>query len=232
MKKYVLMLLAIVFVMGTWSPATADVANGQRIFNKYCAKCHGEDGSVSKYGREVRPLPARDLRTNRLFVAPAELLTIIKYGVYGRGMKGWQNVLKDSEIIDVAEFIRTLGYEPSVEEGKKFFEARCSSCHAEKGAGKKLFKAPDLDMSPLGRTEMGRVVRFGRHGTMMSPKADMFRNPDLANVIEYLQSIKKSARGIHVTPRAGPRMQGPASSSHATCPKGRLLKFPSEFYDI
>jgi cytochrome c oxidase cbb3-type subunit 3 len=191
LKKYVLFILAVILVMGVWSPASADLMNGERIFKKYCAKCHGDDGSVSKYGKTIKPLPARDLRTNRLFVAPAELLTIIKYGVYGRGMQGWQNVLKNDEILDGAEFIRTLKYEPDVEEGKKFFEARCASCHAEKGAGKKLFRAPDLEMSPLGRIEMGRVARFGRHGTMMSPKADMFRNPDLANVIEYLQSIKK-----------------------------------------
>ena len=167
------------------------MANGQKIFQKYCAKCHGDDGSVSEYGRNVKPRAARDLRTNRLFVAPAELLTIIKYGVYGRGMQGWQDVLKDNEILDVAEFIRTLKYVPDVEEGKKFYEARCASCHSEKGAGKKLFKAPDLDMSPLGRIEMGRVVRFGRHGTMMSPTGELFENPDLANVIEYLQSIKR-----------------------------------------
>ena len=118
-------------------------------------------------------------------------MTIIKYGVYGRGMKGWQNVLKDSEILDVADFIRTLKYTPDVAAGKRFFEAKCSGCHTDKGDGKRLFKAPDLDMSPLGDIEMGRVVRFGRHGTMMSPTGELFENPDLANVIEYLQSIKR-----------------------------------------
>lgn len=191
MRKYVLFILAVLLVMGAYGTSSADVVNGERIFNKYCAKCHGEDGSVSKYGKAIKPYSARDLRTNRLFIAPAELLTIIKYGLYGREMKGWKSKLTDSEIIDVAEFVRTLKYKPDIEAGKKFFDLRCASCHLKEGPAKKLFKAPDLDMSPLGHLEMARVIRFGRHGTMMNPKRDIYRNPDLANVIEYLQSIKK-----------------------------------------
>ncbi len=190
MKKYILFIMAVLLVAGTYGTASAEVANGERLFKKHCVKCHGADGSVSKYGRRLKP-SARDLRTNRLFIGPAELRSIIKYGLYGREMKAWQNVLKDSEIIDVAEFVRTLRYEPNIKAGEKFFKARCAGCHADDGAVKKLFKAPDLDMSPLGDTEMARVARFGRHGTLMNPKRDLFLNPDLANVIEYLQSIKK-----------------------------------------
>ena len=191
MRKYFFFVLAFLLVTGAYGTAFSDVSNGERIFKKYCAKCHGNDGSVSEYGRTIEPHAARDLRTSRLFIATSELLTIIKYGVYGRGMKGWENVLADKEILDVAEFVRTLKYVPNVEAGKKFFEARCATCHDSKGAGKKLFKAPDLDMSPLGEIEMARAVRFGRHGTMMSPKGELFKNPDLADVIAYLQTIKK-----------------------------------------
>lgn len=197
MKKCVIFIVALLLVAGVWSTASAndkkaaDVKNGAKIFKKYCAKCHGEDGSVSEYGRAMKGRQARDLRTNRSFIAPKELLSIIKYGLYGREMKGWKYVLKDEEILDVASFVRTLKYTPDMEAGREFFELRCSSCHSEEGAAKSLFKAPDLDMSPLGPVEMGRVIRFGRHGTMMSPKRDLYSNPDVANVVEYLQSIKK-----------------------------------------
>lgn len=191
MKKYIMILAVFFLVVGTYSLASADVKSGEKVFKKYCAKCHGADGSVSEYGRSMKGRQARDLRTNRTFIAPKELLSIIKYGLYGREMKGWQFVLKDNEIVDVASFVRTLEYKPDIKAGKKFFDLRCASCHSEKGAAKALFKAPDLDMSPLGPVEMGRVIRFGRHGTMMSPKRDLFSNPDVANVVEYLQSIKK-----------------------------------------
>jgi cbb3-type cytochrome c oxidase subunit III len=191
MKKFFLFIAALMFVLGSFGTAMADVQNGERIFKKYCAKCHGKDGSVSEYGRHIKPHPARNLTTNRLFIAPTELRVIIKYGVYGREMKSWQNVLSDKGIIDVASYVRTLTYKPDIKAGKKFFELRCANCHAKEGSGKKIFHAPDLDMSSLGPVGMARVVRFGRHGTMMSVKTDLFKNTDLANVIAYLQSIKK-----------------------------------------
>ncbi len=191
MKKIVLFVLALMLVAGSYGTASADPMNGKKIFKKYCVKCHGRDGSVSKYGRSLKSHSARNLQTNRLFIAPAELRIIIKYGVYGREMKSWQSVLSDKEIIDVASYVRTLTYKPDIAAGKKFFKKRCSSCHAKDGPGKKIFHAPDLDMSSLGPVGMARVVRFGRHGTMMSVKTDLFKNRDLADVIGYLQSIKK-----------------------------------------
>lgn len=190
MRKYILFILAVFLVMGAYATASAGVNNGERLYKKYCVKCHGADGSVSEYGKSLRH-SARDLRTNRIFFGPAELRSIIKFGLYGREMQSWQGVLTDNEIIDVAAFVRTLKYEPNIDAGKKFFEARCASCHANDGAVKKVYMAPDLDMSPLGRMAMARVARLGRHGTMMNPKRDLFKNPNLADVVEYLQSIKK-----------------------------------------
>ncbi|MDO8426477.1 MAG: c-type cytochrome [Deltaproteobacteria bacterium] len=191
MRKYFLFILAFALILGACNGASADEKNGERLFKKYCVKCHGEDGSVSEYGRNIKPRPARDLRTNRLFIAPAELRVIIKYGVYGREMKGWENMLTNDEILDVAGYARTLKYTPDAGAGEKFFKVKCAGCHAPEGAAKKLFRAPDLDMSPLGAIEMARVIRFGRHGTMMGPKLELFTNPEIANVVEYLQSIKK-----------------------------------------
>ena len=193
MKKFLFLVLVLLVAAGSTALADEkpDIRNGKRIFLKYCAKCHAKDGTVSKYGRSIKPYPARNLRTNRLFIAPAELRIIIKYGVYGREMPRWEKVLTDKEIIDVAAYIRTFTYKPDIEAGKRFFMKRCAGCHLKGGPGKKLFRAPDLDMSPLGRIGMARVVRFGRHGTMMTTKTRLFKNTDLADVIEYLQSIKK-----------------------------------------
>jgi mono/diheme cytochrome c family protein len=191
MKKYVLFILAILLIAGTYGTASAEVENGAKIFKMHCAKCHGGDGSVTDFGLSLKPSSAKDLRTNRLFIDPVHLLAIIKFGRYGRGMQAWEDTLSDQEIVDVAAFVRTLKYEPDIKAGEEFFKLRCASCHVKDGSAKIVFNAPDLEMSPLGPIEMARVVKLGRHGTMMSPKRDLYRNPDLANVIAYLQSIKK-----------------------------------------
>ncbi len=190
MKRSVFLILVLV-LMFTGTGVAASVAAGEKIFKKYCTRCHAEDGSVSEYGRNIKPQPARDLRTNRLFVAPKELPIIIKYGVYGREMPRWEDVLSDAEILDVAAYVRTLKYTPDPKAGEKLFKEKCFGCHGAEGAAKKLFNAPDLEMSPLQAFDMGRVVRFGRHGTIMSPKERILTNPVIADMVEYLQSIKK-----------------------------------------
>lgn len=191
MKKSLFFIAVVLFIiLGVNSAAFAN-GNGKRIFEKYCVKCHGNDGSVSEYGRSLKPMPARDLRTNRLFISPKELLVTIKYGVYGREMKGWADILNTNEIRDVAEYVRTFSYQPSPGEGEKIFKLRCAGCHAKEGGAKKLFGAPDLDMSPLGERELASVIRFGRHNTVMFPKEVILSNPEIANVVAYLLKIKK-----------------------------------------
>ena len=181
-----IMFMGVVIFWG-WYPAAAN-ENGERIYKKYCVKCHGEDGSVSEYGRAKG---ARDLRTNKLFITPKELVVTIKYGVYGREMKGWSDILSNDELKDVAQYVRTLSYTPDPKKGEELFKLRCATCHAKEGAVKKLFGAPDLDMSPLGEREMAQVIRFGRHNTVMFPKGTILLNPEIANVVAYLVSIKK-----------------------------------------
>ena len=190
MKWFFLIALVMMLMIAIKTPA-ASGADGEKIFKKYCAKCHAEDGSVSDYGRNIKPKPARDLRTNRLFVAPKELPIIIKYGVYGREMPKWEDVLNEEEILAVAAYVRTLKYTPDRKEGEKLFKEKCFACHANEGSAKKIFKAPDLDLSPLQAFDMGRVIRYGRHGTIMSPKEEALTNPMIADIIEFLQSIKK-----------------------------------------
>ncbi|MBF8250857.1 MAG: Cytochrome c protein [Deltaproteobacteria bacterium] len=189
-RQHLIVVVMSLIIFGGYHAATAG-ESGKALFERYCVKCHGEDGSVSEYGKNIKPNPARDLRTNRLFISPRELPIIIKYGVYGREMKAWKDVLNDDEVKDVAKYVRTLTYTPDLKNGGELFKLRCAVCHEKEGPNKKLFGAPDLDMTPLGDLEITRAVRFGRHGTMMFPKGSFFSNPEIADIVAYLMSIKK-----------------------------------------
>lgn len=191
MKRNLLKGTIISVVLISSCIVTYATESGRTLFEKYCVKCHGDDGSVSKYGREITPNPARDLRTTRLFISPRELPTIIKYGVYGREMKAWKDILTDDDIKDVIKYVRSLSYTPNPQNGSKIFKSKCTLCHDPEGPAKKLFKAPDLDMTSLSDLEIARTVRFGRHGTMMLPKETMLTNPEIADVVSYILSIKK-----------------------------------------
>ena len=80
-RQHLIVVIMSLIIFGAYHAVFAG-ENGKALFEKYCVKCHGEDGSVSEYGRNIKPNPARDLRPTRLFISPKELPVIIKYGVF------------------------------------------------------------------------------------------------------------------------------------------------------
>lgn len=168
-----------------------DGENGKKIFDKYCTRCHGEDGKGSQYGLALQPKPATDLRTNRLFFSDNELLIIISHGGALREMPDWEYVLTEDELKEAAGYVRTLNYIPDRNSGERLFKEKCALCHSADGAFKKTWKAPDLDRSALGSSETARTVRYGIHDTFMYPREGIRTNAEIADVVDYIQGLKK-----------------------------------------
>ncbi len=199
MKKYILpVVLTALAVSRLCHAEPAEAENGREIFVRYCVKCHGEDGSGSRYGK-LQKKPVRDIRTNRLFFSDTELFIIItnNHGPSWREMPNQRYVLRalnEEETKDVASYVRTLKYASDPKNGEILFKKRCALCHAAAGAAKKLWKAPDLDRSHMDPYEMARTVRFGIHSTLMYPRESLHTNTEIADVAEYIQGLKKQGR--------------------------------------
>lgn len=192
MKKQILTaLLTVVFASTALSAGAQGVEKGRKIYEKYCVTCHGEDGSGSEYGRNLMTKPVRDLRTNRLFLSDNELVIVINHGASWREMPNWEYVLSEKETQEVAWYLRTLKFTPDPKEGERIFMEKCALCHAPDGAAKKIWKAPDLDKSALGPFETARLIRFGIHGTLMFPREPVHTNADIAEVVYYIENLKK-----------------------------------------
>lgn len=191
MARYIITLLFTVLLLpGVCLAAEGGVEKGKVIFEKYCVKCHGEDGSGSEHGKYLKASPARDLRTNRLFFSDSELVIIINHGAAWREMPNWEYVLSEDEVQNVAWYLRTLKFVPDPREGERIFEKKCALCHASDGAAKKIWKAPDLEGSALGPFETARLIRYGIHNTLMFPRESVQTNAEIADVVDYLESIK------------------------------------------
>ena len=184
------MLTALVFSWAVDSYAS-EIEVGKKIYDKYCVKCHGEDGSGSKFGMALQPKPARDLRTNRLFLSDGELLVIINHDGSMREMPNWQYVLNDDELKDTAWYVRTLNYSPDRKNGERLFSEKCALCHASDGVFKNKWSAPDLDRSALGPNETARIIRFGVHDTFMYARESVHTNDEIADIVAYIQALKK-----------------------------------------
>ena len=168
-------LLITVPVLLAALQANAGVGEGQELYDAYCSVCHGGLGEGQTMGK-----PLTDSQANRL--SDQELLDVIHNGRPGTGMAAWGDSFSDTEIFDIATYVRVLqgkpglnlgsgdsgpSDDPMVIAGEVLFngKADCVSCHTygEKGGN----VGPSLDglSARLSEAEIERALT--------SPSADI-----------------------------------------------------------
>lgn len=95
------------------NPVTADatsIAAGKQLFEKNCASCHGKTGKGDgMMGEELNPKPADLTSTTRKHgTTDGEVFAVVKDGVKGTGMKGFNSKLTTHQLWDVVNYVQTL----------------------------------------------------------------------------------------------------------------------------
>lgn len=136
---FVSMLLVVGVAAAQLSADRTDIAEGQRIFLKNCALCHGGDATGGRGPNLARGLFRRA-------TTDARLLDIVQNGILGTGMP-WTG-LSDAKASQVIAFIRSLGggdfdLPGNPERGREIFfgAGTCSTCHMVNGEGSR--QGPD-----------------------------------------------------------------------------------------
>ena len=124
------------------SADAGELATGKRIFDAQCAWCHGTDGTGGAGPSLQRP----DLRHA---AADSDLVSILRNGISGTEMPGFQWSLTDTMTWRTAAYVRSLGRKPAepvrgdASRGAAVYEARgCQTCHMLAGRGTAL--GPEL----------------------------------------------------------------------------------------
>src|SRR5688572_14817104 len=99
------------------APLTQDTTAGKAVYQKWCAGCHGDNGTGDGEGaRYMLPAP-RDftgaiyqIRSTASGNLPtdADLMRVIDEGLPGTAMPGWKEGLSDRERRDVLAYIKTF----------------------------------------------------------------------------------------------------------------------------
>jgi mono/diheme cytochrome c family protein len=101
-------------VLGGVSVPAVTLNEGQKLFNRYCASCHGYDGGGQ--GPAARNLDARDFRTGRFLYKSTpgdelptdlDLAVTIKKGRVDKGMPAWGG-LRDDDVLALVSYIKTF----------------------------------------------------------------------------------------------------------------------------
>lgn len=96
---------------------SSDLEAGKKIYLKWCANCHGEEGDGAGPGADhLRPRPRNfknglfKIRSTLAGQLPSDqdLFDIITKGMPGTGMPGWEKLIKEPERRNLVQYIKTL----------------------------------------------------------------------------------------------------------------------------
>lgn len=193
------------------SGAVNAAPNGQQLFEKHCAVCHGSGG---KGGVGV-PLSLPSFIDS---VSDEYLKKTVRVGRPGRIMPGFPK-LSDAQVNALAKYMRSWSDAPAVtfdpalitgdkKHGKELFLLHCAQCHGEvgqggKGTGVTFSRKRDLPIIAPALNNPGflssatdemikNTLIYGREGTpMTSSLVAGLEEKDIDDVVSYIRSLKK-----------------------------------------
>ncbi len=214
-------LLLRIFMLGAaciWAtslfaqpPSQATPERGKAIYDRHCAFCHGADGRAdTPVGRNLQPRPRNF--TDPVAVARLtddQIYKAIKNGKPGTAMAAWGQLLSESQVGDLMEYIRGLapskapGLTPeqlSIEIGRRIYNKECSGCHGLEGrADTDLAKvlhphpqnfADPIEMARMDDGRMYAAIKLGRPGTAMASWGELLSPTEIIDLMRYIRSLQ------------------------------------------
>ncbi len=192
------------------APAPSAYERGKRLYETHCAVCHGVDGRAdTPLGRMLKPRPrnlADPIEMARLTVD--RIYQAIKEGRPGTAMAAWEQVLTETQIGDVIDYIHSLASpsgralsaeQLSLEVGRRLYNRECAVCHGVDGradteAAKVLHPSPSRFADPveMARLDDGRMysaIKLGRPGTAMGGWGELLSPAEIIDMMRYVRTL-------------------------------------------
>lgn len=205
------LLSAAVLLFGFGMSAAMAASEGERLYGRNCAACHGENGT----GGIGVPLALRSFQSS---VSDDYLRKTIRHGRPGRVMPAFSQ-LSDSEIEAIVGHVRSWHKGPIATysdkpikgdpvHGKKLYGQHCAACHGPNGEGGKgtgvTFSRPrDLPIMAPALHNPGFLVAapdamikatlmYGREGTPMTSFLKQgLKEKDIDDIVSYVRAFEK-----------------------------------------
>jgi ubiquinol-cytochrome c reductase cytochrome c subunit len=198
--------LLLIAVSALVVPAAALAANGQQLFGRYCAGCHGPDGA----GRTAMPSgtgPARDqivqhgagpslLGAGALaadFYLRTGYMPLKRNGIQPRRSR---LLLNNAQIDALIRYVSSLGKGPAiphphpergnVSAGLALFRSHCAGCHQIVAEGGYVTNAVPPALGDATPTQVAEAVRIGPY-VMPKFSTKAISDEQLDSIIRYVQ---------------------------------------------
>lgn len=180
-----------------------------KLYQKYCATCHGDEGNGQTRARAgLNPKP-RDFTTAEaaMELTRQRMIDSVTNGRPGTAMIAHKEVLSKTQIASLVDYIRARfmrvptankGKMPqSVSLGEKIYRKNCAVCHGDKGNtaywAKNGLNPPPRDFTgpkaqaELTRDRMIHSITNGRPGTGMMPFKTRLSKEQIAEVVRFIR---------------------------------------------
>jgi cytochrome c oxidase cbb3-type subunit 3 len=182
---------------------SAQLAHGQRLYDRYCAFCHGADG-------EGYVADQANALSNPAFlqIATDDFLRLSTlHGRPGTPMSGWGQAvggpLSEEDIDAVVAWIRQWQTEPSIDvhglevrgvatRGMPRYQAQCASCHGTEGEGVTAIRLNHPWFQELASDGFIRQsIIAGRPGTSMPAYGDRLSDAAIDDLVAAIRTWRR-----------------------------------------
>jgi ubiquinol-cytochrome c reductase cytochrome c subunit len=201
---------ALVFLVFLALPGAAAAANGEQLYGRYCAACHGPDGAGQVVPVKAGAGPARDQEVVDAVAPPLTeagamgahfylttgYMPLKRPGIQPRRSR---LLLGPRQIDALIGYVASLGNGPpipsphpargSLSEGQRLFAERCAGCHqvaAEGGYVTDAVPPPLHDATPV---QIAEAVRIGPY-VMPRFSETAITDAQLDSIIRYVEWSK------------------------------------------
>jgi high-affinity iron transporter len=178
-----------------------DLAQGETIYLRTCAQCHGASGAGDgpmAAGMEPPPIAIgqHDVVAD---VSPALMYRIVSVGIAGTAMTGYAEALTPDQRWDVVAYVNSLRSSPDmIAQGEGLYAQRCAACHGPAGAGDGAMSSTLSKLPPAlasfgwqaerSDAQIGEAIREGIAGTAMPPTRDL-TDTDVRSMVAFVRTM-------------------------------------------
>lgn len=215
MKKILYGLYIIIFIgiiicivnSDIFSSKNAEaIAAGEKVYNKQCLICHGENGKGE--GKNAGTAINNQQYLNA--VSDKDIFNSVKFGREGTGMPSYGPRLSEDELNNVVAYIRNWQSEEidfevpktiagNIVNGEKLYNLYCINCHGEAGSGKLKMGTALSNPQFLKFTSDKQIwigTAYGRDDTRMaaslkgSDGVRQLEKEEITDIVTYIRSLE------------------------------------------
>jgi len=210
-----MLTVSVIASVGLPAVQASAAARGKALYARHCAFCHGKTGQGhTAMDRVLQPPPRKFADAVEMArLNDNDIYQAIKEGKPRTAMPAWGQLLSESQIRDLVQYVKSLKKprpsgmtqaEFDIRVGERIYRKYCIVCHGASGDGQttlgRVLPRHPRDftsieaMALLNDGELANAIENGKPGTAMVGWKSILDNEDVQRLILYIRQMFQKQR--------------------------------------